>query len=38
MISIKNILEKLIAKEYLTASEAEKSLIEIIEEYKKGSK
>ena len=29
MISMKNILEKLIAKEYLTASEAEKSLIEI---------
>ena len=31
MISMKNILEKLIAKEYLTASEAEKSLIEITE-------
>jgi anthranilate phosphoribosyltransferase len=31
MISMKNILEKLIAKEYLTTSEAEKSLIEITE-------
>ena len=31
MISIKNILEKLIAKEYLTASEAENCLIEITE-------
>ena len=33
---MKNILEKLIAKEYLTASEAEKSLIEI-DEYPKAS-